>query len=240
MDWIYIAYLTTGLLIIAAVIFGAVAQSSIASTYKKYSKVASKKGLTGYELAKRIASGELLDVSIKKIGGTLTDHYDPRDKSINLSASNFEGSSIAALGVVAHELGHAIQDKEGYKLFKIRQTVVKASGFVSKAFFPIVLVGFLFNLFAIGGIAGLIIMGCAIAFYAATLAVNLATLPVEIDASRRAMKSLKELMALDEEELAGAKKVLKAAAMTYVASLLMAFVYFLRFVLYAVINTRRD
>ncbi len=238
MDALYIAYLVSGVLILVAVIFGLVTQSKINTIYSKYSKENAANGMTGKELAKIIANRAYLDVKIGSIKGTLSDHYDPRTKAVNLSEANYEGSSIAALGVVAHELGHAIQDEQNYKPFKIRQTVVKVSNFVSKAFFPIVLMGFLFNFAYIGGIVGMVIIGCAIAFYAATLIANLATLPVEIDASKRAMRCLEDYGILNEEELKKARKVLKAAAMTYVASLLMAFVYFLRFLLYAFLVTR--
>ncbi len=240
MDAITIAYIVSGGLILVAVIFGIVAQSSIDSNYRKFSKIIAKNGMTGGELASYIMKNKTLDVTVNSIKGRLTDYYDPRNKSVNISSENFNSASISALGVVAHEFGHALQDQEGYKPFKIRQTVVKVSGFVSKAFFPIVLLGFLFNFAYIGGIIGTVLIGCALAFYASTLIANLATLPVEIDASKRAMRCLEDLGVLNNEELEGARKVLKSAAMTYVASLLMAFVYFLRFLLYTILITRDD
>lgn len=240
MDPLYIAYLASGALILVAVIFGIVTQARISSTYSEMSKIQTSRGVSGKELAENMARRNFLNVHIREIGGTLSDHFDPRDKSINLSKANYNGSSVAALGVVAHEMGHAIQEKEGYKPYKIRQTVVKVSSFVSKAFFPIVLIGLLFNFAYIGGIVGMVIIGAALVFYGATLIANLATLPVEIDASKRAMASLQELGVMSDDELNGARKVLKAAAMTYVASLLMSFVYFLRFLLYAILITRDD
>lgn len=240
MDAITIAYIASGGLILLAVIFGIIAQSSIDSNYRKFSKINAKNGMTGGELASYIMKNKTLDVAVNKINGRLTDFYDSRNKSVNISSENFDSASISALGVVAHEFGHALQDQECYKPFKIRQTVVKVSGFVSKAFFPIVLLGFLFNFAYIGGIIGTVLIGCALLFYASTLIANLATLPVEIDASKRAMRALEDLGVLNNEELKGARAVLKSAAMTYVASLLMAFVYFLRFLLYAILITRDD
>lgn len=240
MDGITIAYIVSGALILIAVIFGIYAQSKINSVYNKFSKISAKNGMTGEDLAKYILKNKALDITVNSIKGTLTDHYDPRNKSVNISSGNFNSSSISALGVVAHEFGHAMQDQEGYKPFTIRQKVIKVSNFVSKAFFPIVLVGFLFNFAYIGGIVGTVMIGIALAFYASTLVANLATLPVEIDASKRAMRCLEDMGIMNDEELKGARKVLKAAAMTYVASLLMAFVYFLRFLLYAILISRDD
>lgn len=234
--WLYII---AGVLLFVSIIVAVVAEVKVKSTYSKFSDVVVQSGITGRELAQKIAEKEGLNVEIKECAGTLTDHYNPTNKSINISRGNFDKSSISALGVVAHEMGHAIQDKKNYGPYKIRQFVVKTSNAISGMLLPLLIVGLILNLMFIGGIVGMVFIYVAVGFYALAVLTNLATLPVEINASNRAIQTLREMNVMDEIELDNAKKVLSAAALTYLASLLVSIAYFLRFLAFALM-ARRD
>ncbi len=200
------------LLIISAIIV-TYAQTKINLSYGKYKKINSKGNLTGKDVARKILdSNNLADVKVKEVSGELTDHYDPRIKTVNLSSNIFNGTSIASISVAAHECGHAIQDKVGYTFMRIRAMLVPVVRLVSYlGYFSIVI-----SLFA--GITGYLKVGIIIEF--ATLLFHLVTLPVEFNASSRAKKELVRLHLIEDNEYNGVDGMLSAAANTYVASLL--------------------
>ena len=200
------------LLIISAIIV-TYAQTKINLSYGKYKKINSKGNLTGKDVARKILdSNNLADVKVKEVSGELTDHYDPRIKTVNLSSNIFNGTSIASISVAAHECGHAIQDKVGYTFMRIRAMLVPVVRLVSYlGYFSIVI-----SLFA--GITGYLKVGIIIEF--ATLLFHLVTLPVEFNASSKAKKELVRLHLIEDNEYNGVDSMLSAAANTYVASLL--------------------
>jgi uncharacterized protein len=204
---------TTALFIICAgipLLFGLWAQTRVKRTFQRYSQVQPHNGITGAQAAAAVLqSSGLPNLQIRPVEGQLSDHYDPRNKTLNLSADVGNASSLAALGVAAHEAGHAVQDARGYKPMRIRQTLVPAATIgQSLWFFPVVL-GLLM------GLTGLVTIGLVL--FAAIVLFQLVTLPVEFDASKRALASLESQGLLAADELPGAKAVLNAAALTYVA-----------------------
>jgi Zn-dependent membrane protease YugP len=188
------------------------AQSKVKRTFAKYSEVPVRSGMTGAQAAAEVirASG-LQGVEIREVEGRLTDHYDPRNRTLNLSPDVGRASSVAALGVAAHEAGHAIQDARNYLPMRVRQTFVPVASIGSSLAIPIIFVGLLI------GATGLTNVGLAL--FTAIVIFQLITLPVEFDASRRALVALNDGRLLQADELAGAKSVLSAAALTYVAAL---------------------
>lgn len=211
-------------LILPAALLAMYAQVKINSTYSKFSKVASRRGITGAEVARRILDQNgLQSVQIGHVAGNLTDHYDPRTQVVNLSDSVYNSTSVAAIGVAAHETGHAVQHAVGYAPIKIRNAIVPVVNIGSTLSIPLFLLGFLFSIGILADI-GIILFSFAVLF-------QLVTLPVEFNASRRAIATLESGYILDDEELGGAKKVLGAAAMTYVASAAMALAQLLRLIL---------
>ncbi len=198
--------------------------------YSRFSKIKNKQNLTGKDVARIILDkNNLSDIEINKVGGKLTDYYDPRNKSVNLSTSIYEENSISSLAVTAHECGHAIQDKDDYKFMIIRSKLVPLVNLSSKLGYIAILIGAIFTL------TNIIYIG--IALEAMILLFQFITLPVEFDASKRALKELESLNLLEQDEIKKARKVLKSAAMTYVASVLSTIIEILRLVL---IFTRRD
>ena len=207
------------------------AQYRVESTTRKYAAVRARCGLTGAELAEQLLHDEGIDdVTVERIGGSLTDHYDPSSKTLRLSQSVADSTSITALGVAAHETGHAIQHRDAYKPLVLRTAVVPTVNIGSNLSWPLFLIGLIFNW------QPLITLG--VAFFMLTVLFTLITLPVEFNASKRAMTALSTGGYLDAEELDGAGRVLKAAAMTYVAAALTAILQLLR--LLALSNRRRD
>ena len=202
-------------LTVGPLLFGLWAQWRVKSTFNKYAQIAPRNGMTGAQAAAEVvrASG-LPDVEIRAVEGRLSDHYDPRNRTLNLSADVGQAATVAALGVAAHEAGHAIQDARGYAPMRIRQTVVPVASFGSSLAFPIIILGFIFGSF------GLVNVGLAL--FTAVVLFQLVTLPVEFDASRRALVALREGGLLATDELDGAKQVLSAAAWTYVAAFVAA------------------
>jgi Zn-dependent membrane protease YugP len=188
------------------------AQRKVKSTFAHYSEVPVRSGMTGAQAAAAVvrASG-LPDVEIRAVAGTLSDHYDPRSRTLNLSADVGQASSVAALGVAAHEAGHAIQDARHYLPMRVRQTFVPVAQIGSTLAIPVIFVGLLL------GAAGLTNVGLAL--FTAIVVFQLVTLPVEFDASKRALVALNDGRLLQADELTGAKQVLDAAAWTYVAAL---------------------
>ena len=203
-------------------ILGIWAQHKVSSTYQKYSRATCSNGCTGYQAARRILDQNgMQNVQIERVKGNLTDHYDPRTNIVRLSEGVYGSSSVAAVGVAAHECGHAIQYATGYVPMKIRGAIVPVTNFGSKLAVPLVLVGLLLSWYPLAYI-GLI-------GYALIALFQLITLPVEFNASNRAVTALSD-MNLTETERQGVKKVLSAAAMTYVAALISAVTQMLRMI----------
>lgn len=217
---------STYILVLPAIILAVIAQGKVSSTFNKYSRVPSRIGMTGAEAARRIMElNGIYDVSIERVAGNLTDHYDPSKKVLRLSDNVYSSSSIAAIGVAAHETGHAIQHARGYAPLSLRSIMVPAVNFGSRLFLPLILLGLLFSFSSAMG-NSLITLG--IILFGITVLFTLVTLPVEFNASKRAIACLTESRILYDDEVDGAKKVLSAAAMTYVASAAMAIAQFLR------------
>jgi Zn-dependent membrane protease YugP len=200
-------------LIIIPVALGLWAQMRVSSTYAKWSQVGSRAGMTGAEVAKAVMRSAGIDnVDIVEIPGHLTDHYDAQNKRLALSSENYHGTSIAALGVSAHESGHAIQDKERYAALEMRMQLVPMTNFAC-SLLPAIMIGSLFL-----GFFGPKLIIAVIAIYLILTVFQLVTMPVEFDASRRALQRLNGLGILTSDEMVGARAVLKAAAWTYVAA----------------------
>lgn len=200
------------------------AQTKVKNTYKKYSKIATSSRMTGAQVARKILDDNgLYDVSIEEVKGVLSDHYDPRSKVVRLSSDNYHGHSMAASAVAAHEVGHAIQDAEDYAFLKFRSALVPVASFGSRSAIYIIIAGLIFNL------SGLTLFG--IIFMALAVLFQLVTLPVEFNASNRAMDQLVSTGIILNNEERDTKKVLNAAALTYVAAALVAVMELMRFVL---------
>lgn len=222
----------TYILVIIGAIISAIASLNVTNTFRKFSRYSNGKGLTAEDCAAVIMqSAGIYDVRIERIRGSLTDHYSPKEKVLRLSESVYGSTSIAALGVAAHECGHAIQHKEGYFPLKLRSVSVPMANIGSKLSWPIILIGLIL------GYMGLARIG--VFMFTFVVLFQLITLPVEFDASRRALKILKDNNLLIGGELKGASKVLKAAALTYVASLLSSVLQLLRLILLTQGNSRR-
>lgn len=201
------------ILLIIIIILPLIAQIMVKSKYLKYTKEQNSLGLTGYDVAKKILEmNNLSNVKIGKTGGLLSDHYNPTNKTVNLSASIYEGKSIASIAVAAHEVGHAIQDKELYQPMVVRSKLVPAVNFSSRASSIILVIGIIL------GFSGLIDL--AILLLCVSLLFQLITLPVEFNASERAKEELKKCGYIQDKDTKGVSKMLKAAAFTYVATFL--------------------
>ena len=223
----------TMIILIPAVILSLYAQMKINSTYHQYSQVGSRKGMTGADVARYILNKNgLYDVPIERVQGQLTDHYDPRSRVVRLSAGVYDSTSIAALGVAAHEVGHAVQHDSGYMPLYIRNTVIPVTQIGSYVSIPLLILGLLM------GSPALVELG--ILLFAAIVIFQLVTLPVEFNASRRAVAVLGDDAILTQDELSGTKKVLQAAALTYVAAALMAVLQLVRLLLISGILGGRD
>lgn len=213
-------------LVVPTLLLSLYAQFKVKGTFSKYSQIQTMRKISGKEAAALLLrTNSISDVSIQKVGGSLSDHYDPSHKVLRLSEPVYDKTSIAAIGVAAHETGHAIQDKEKYGPLVLRSTLVPAANIGSTAGPYLAIAGIIFGMNLLLNI-GIILFACAVLFY-------LVTLPVEIDASRRALKILEHNAVLSQEELKGAKKVLSAAALTYVASALTAVANLIRLILIA-------
>ncbi|MBQ1262753.1 MAG: zinc metallopeptidase, partial [Oscillospiraceae bacterium] len=220
------------ILVVPTIIIAIIAQNKVTTTFRKYSKQKSTMGFTAAEVTRRILdSNGLYNVAIERVSGNLTDHYDPRTNVIRLSDLVYDSNSVAAIGVAAHEAGHAVQHAEKYLPIKIRNSIVPIANFGS-SFAPILIIlGIIFSFEPIVWIG--IILYSAIAIF------QLVTLPVEFNASSRALNTLGAMAILSDEELEGSKKVLSAAAMTYVAALITTLANLLRFILLARGRNRR-
>lgn len=216
----YFGYL---LFMLPVILLSALASAGVNSKYEKYAKVFSRRGVTGAQVAENIlrANG-IYDVRVKPISGKLSDHYHPTERYIGLSQDVYNSTSVAALGIAAHEAGHAVQHNVGYAPIHVRSALLPVAGIASNFSWILIFLGLL--IMPSLAIVGLILFGAVVLF-------QLVTLPVEFDASRRAITVLECGGYLDEEELQGAKKVLKAAAMTYVVALITSLWQMLRYIL---------
>lgn len=239
MNAYYIGYIIAGFVLLLSIIVAFVAQVKVNNAYDKYKEMPSSLDMTGAELAEKLSSDRDLNLMVRMCNGKLSDHYDPRDRSINISQENYNSKSIAAHAIIAHEFGHALQREENYAPYKTRQVVVKVSNIASRFLMPLLIVGFLLQ-FLLLSIAGSIVIYISVLLYAVAVIANLVTLPVEINASSRAKDLLVELGASSDEEVKATDKVLNAAALTYVASLLVSMAYFLRFLFLMLMLTKRD
>ena len=212
------------ILIIPALLFGLWAQSQVNTNFQKYSQIGTMRGMTGAQAAEYILQQNgIYDVQIRHVSGHLSDNFNPRNRTINLSDSVYNSTSIAAIGVAAHEAGHAVQHAVNYAPIRIREMIIPVTQIGSWLYHPIIMVGFLFSSQTLVNVGILLF---------STLAIfQLVTLPVEFDASGRAIRTLESSGILYGEEITGAKKVLKAAALTYVAALVSSLAQLLRLIL---------
>lgn len=225
----YLGYYSYMVYVLPGLILALYAQSKITRNYAKYSRIRNSRSLTGAEVARIILDRNgLSDVTIRRINGTLTDHYDPRDKSLSLSQNVYDGESIASAAVAAHEVGHAIQDKESYRPLVLRQTLAPAAQIGSN---------FAITLVILGMFVSEILINVGIAMFVVAVLFTIITLPVEVDASRRAKLQLADNI-MTEQELGGARDVLSAAALTYLASMITAIGNLLRIL--SIARSRRD
>lgn len=218
-DWTYI-------LIIVSFVISIVVQLKMQSTFKKFSKVAGSHGLTGAQVAAAILQSEgITDVQIGQVQGSLTDHYDPSKKIVNLSQTVYGSSSLAAVGVAAHECGHVIQHARGYAPLRLRTAFVPIASIGSRFSWILIIIGLIMSFRPL--------LTAGIILFCAVLVFQIITLPVEFDASNRAMQKISSMGLLEQQESSGARKVLGAAALTYVASVAVSFVQLLRLILIA-------
>lgn len=218
----YFYYDWTMILVIPGLLLGLYAQFKVKSTFDRYSRIRTKSGLTAEQAARALLSrGGSTNVNISRVNGSLTDHYDPSSKTLRLSDSVYGSDSVAAVGVAAHECGHALQEHDGYGLLKLRTALVPVVNIGSSLYLPIFMAGLLFSWEPLQ-MVGILCFGLTLLF-------SLVTLPVEINASKRALGMLEGV--LDAEELQGAKAVLSAAALTYLASFISSALQLLRLIL---------
>jgi len=235
-EWMYVI---GSVLILPAIMFAIVAQAKVSGAFNKYSQIPALRGITAGDLARKLLDeNDCRNVGVKQCHGHLSDHYDPRTRTVNLSSSVFGSTSLAALGIAAHEVGHAIQHRTRYAPLILRQVVIKSTSLINKMLMPIIIFGMLASFFITGitifGLASetfwfIFVLACCIV-YSISFVVNLITLPTEYNASARAKKMLASGNYLyDENEKQAVARVLNAAALTYLAALITSLAYMLRF-----------
>ena len=228
-DWTYIV------LVLPAVILALIAQARVNSVFTKYSKISSKRGFTGAQAARRVLDANgLSNVRIERVSGKLTDHYDPKANVIRLSDSTHDSTSAAAIGVAAHEAGHAVQHAVGYLPIKVRAAIIPLTNIGSRLAVPLIILGIFLSYY---GEQFLSIAYLGVIAFSLSAVFQLVTLPTEFNASRRALEAVENYAVLDNEEIGQMKKVLTAAAMTYVAALAVSLTQLLRLLL--MVNRRR-
>ncbi|MBQ3124705.1 MAG: zinc metallopeptidase [Clostridia bacterium] len=228
----YWYYDPTYMLVVIGLIITLIASANVNGTFRRYNKVLSRRGITAAQAARKILDANgLQNIRIERVSGNLTDHFSPKENVIRLSDSTYDSTSIAALGVAAHECGHAVQHQVGYAPIKLRNGMVPFVNICSHLSIPIILIGLFIS-------AELAMFG--VVLYCAVFAFQLVTLPTETNASSRAIDTLYNMAILDEDELKGTKKVLRAAAMTYFASAAATALQVLRLFLLVSGNRRRD
>lgn len=227
-------YDSTYILVLIGALLSMWASARVNSAFRKYSRVRSRNGITGAQAAERLLHAQgIYDVRIEHISGSLTDHYDPGAQVLRLSDDVYGSTSIAAVGVAAHECGHAMQHAEGYTPLSIRTALVPVANFGAKISWPLIILGLIF-----GGSASNILLQAGILLFCAVVLFQIVTLPVEFNASSRALRLLDETGMLIPDEVRQTRKVLSAAAMTYVASVAASLLQLLRLLLLA--NRRRN
>lgn len=224
----------TYILVVIGAIICMIASAKVKTTFNKYSQYRSYSGMNGAQVAQRVleAAG-IYDVTVRHVSGNLTDHYDPSTKTVNLSDPVYNSYSVVALGVAAHECGHAIQHAKNYAPLSLRSALVPVANFGSMLAWPLILIGLFIN-----GRSSTLIIDLGIVLFSAAVLFQLVTLPVEFDASRRALVMLRTQNILSDDELKNTRKVLKSAAFTYVASAAAAILQLLRIIL--LVGGRRD
>lgn len=229
---LYLLYELSYILLIPAFIFALWAQINVNSTFNKMNKY--RTGLTGAAAARQILDANgLTAVRIERIPGNLTDHYDPKNNVIRLSEAVYDNNSAGAVGVAAHEAGHAVQYAVGYRPIRLRTAIIPVSSVGSYAAMPLFIIGLIFNMYSTSGQFGYTLMMLGIMFFSLAVLFQLITLPVEYNASARAMAALENSGTMSGEELTASGKVLKAAALTYVAALAVALLNLLRLIMIA-------
>ena len=222
-DWTYLV------LVLPCVILAMVASARVNSTFKRYANQHSSRRITGAEAAQRVLRNNgVFNVQVHRVSGNLTDHYDPKSNVIRLSDSVYDSTSTAAIGVACHEAGHAVQYAEHYLPIKVRAAIIPITNIGSKLAMPLILLGLVLNV--LGGLSYTFVY-LGIACFALSLVFQLVTLPVEFNASRRALRAIEDGQLLTEAEMRGAKKTLNAAAMTYVAATAVSLAQLLRLLL---------
>lgn len=220
----------TMLFVLPALFLALWAQARVKSTFARFDRVRTRRGASGATVARELLNlAGLSAVQVQPVNGRLTDHYDPTDHSLSLSESVYGSATVGAVGVAAHEVGHAIQHKEGYALLRLRNSIVPLANIGSTAAFPLFFIGFLMR--------GAVLMNIGILLYLGALAFHVVTLPVEIDATNRALALLNQTGQLEPDELEGARRVLRAAGWTYIASTAMALAQLIRLL---VLRNSRD
>ena len=236
----YFTYYLLGIILLPGIIFAVYAQSKVTSNFNKYKQVNYSQTKPVHEKARFFLDAMgMTNVKVTKTSGFLTDHYNPKTETVALSDEVYNSTSIASLGIACHEIGHVLQHKQGYKLLKLRTFLIPIINIGSCLMWPLVIIGLILEAMLYTGvgnaliIAGVVIFGLSVVFSAITL-------PIEKDASKRAYKMLVNTGELTQEEGEGVKAVLNAAALTYVASLLVSILSFVRFVLAIFLSSRRD
>lgn len=226
MPYFYYYWDPTYILVIIGAVICMIASARVKSTYNKYSGYRSMTGMTGAQAAERLLNAAgIYDVSICRVSGSLTDHYNPAKKTLNLSDAVYGSTSVAAIGVAAHECGHAIQHQQGYVPLNLRSAIVPVANIGSTLAWPLIIIGLLFS-----SATGSFLINLGIIFFSFAVIFQLVTLPVEFNASSRALRMLEQQGILGESELPYTRKVLKAAALTYVASAAAAILQLLRLI----------
>ncbi len=234
MSW-ELVYIISGLAMLPIFIFAIIASINVHTTISHFHRVSSTGNITGRDLVLRIAQENQLNIGVEEATGNVGDHYDPRDKMVRLTAKVLNGTSVSALAIAAHECGHALQDAQSYLPLRVRNFVIRLSNFSSRLLTPLIIISFFATLLtaglAIEAMKWALLSFCII--YGLSALISFITLPTEFDASRRGMRMLEDLHIVEtKEERRGVKKVLRAAANTYVISFAMSLVYFLRYLSY--------
>lgn len=238
---VYLIIYGSLIIVVPGFIFAFICQIMINARFKKYSKVQSESGWTANEMSEMILEHQgIRSVDVRRVSGHLTDNYNPSNDVLSLSDSTYSGTDIASLAVAAHECGHAVQKHTGSFLMTLRSILVPVTNIGSMLAVPVAVIGVILSFLITSSEVPTIIIAIGIVLYSLTTIFALVTLPVEIDASRRALKMLSSSNVLNDRELSQARKVLTAAAMTYVASLVVSFLYLLRFIVLISMFKRRD
>lgn len=231
-----------GIILLPGIIYATIVSVKVNTTFSRYEEVLSSKQITGAECVQRILESKgIMGVSVQKSNDTeLVDNFNPKTNIITLSQKVYDSTSISALGVAAHETGHAIQYAEGYKPMKVRTALAYVGNFMSYFVWPLILIGIVLDFAYIGGVIGKAFLWIGVAFFGVSMLFSLITLPVELNASKRALELLVSTGCVDSMEVKGAKKVLSAASKTYVAALLVSILQLLRFLLFFLANSKKN